>query len=144
MRTTDFSIIVAKIALWVIIIGITLSVFFMLRITPTNCGFDEECFIKKAANCQPAILVQNINGTVIEYRISGECILSKKIKVFNDRELPEVVRMLRGKDMHCEYKKGEFDKRLINGLLGGITNCKGALKQSIYDLKLADYIITYS
>lgn len=138
----DLSHKVFIIGLWTVV---AVSIIFLLLIissSGTDCKTDKACFIDAANKCRGAVLKDNIKGTIAEYVTTSNCRLIKKVKSFSKDEPAEAVALLKGKEMMCDYTKGDFNTNLIEGLAGGIEDCRGPLKEAIYELKIAQYILT--
>lgn len=108
------------------------------KLTSEDCGYDKQCFIEQANNCAKTSVKEDIAGSTILY-YARECKLKKKIDEFAEDEAEEVEAFLRGRTMECMYEQGNFDEELINGLLGGIEQCDGELKEAIYELRIAQF-----
>ncbi len=103
-----------------------------------DCGYDKQCFISSVGDCGKATLLEDMQGSTIKY-YTRDCVLKKKIDEFSQSEPEDVVAFLEGRTMSCPYQQGNFNEELINGILGGIENCDGELKEAIYELRIAQF-----
>jgi hypothetical protein len=129
------------VGLWTIVAISIIFLLLMISKSGIDCKTNKACFIEAANKCKTAVLKDSINNTIVEYITTSNCELIKKIKSFSKDEPAEAVALLKDKDMRCSYKKGDFNANLIEGLTAGITDCKGPLKEVIYELKIARYIL---
>ena len=106
----------------------------------TDCEFDTACFFEKANNCEAARFSEDIEGSLVEFTISTNCVLTKKITQFSDAEPPEIVALFGDKEMSCSYTKGAFDVGYTT-FLGNVNLCRGDLKEAIYELRIAQFEI---
>ena len=111
-------------------------------VTPTkDCGYDKKCFIALADKCGRVAVKEEIAGSTIQYSTEG-CVLKKMIVNFAEDEPIEIQTLLKDKTIECSYESGNFDEEFIEGILGGIDRCTGSLKDVIYELRIAQYMIT--
>ena len=68
------------------------------------------------------------------YRIDG-CTLTKELTKFSDAEPVVVQNFFTGKMMRCAFEMNKFDATLAQGLLAGLNQCEGSLKESIIQLQ---------
>ncbi len=96
----------------------------------TACN-DKECFISAANDCKDISITTTEDVGVIRYASSKNCIFTKTLVTLTDDETREMKKLLEGKSMTCEYKKGKFDSRLVTSLIYGTEYCLGDLKDNL-------------
>lgn len=120
------------------ILIISITAFWITR--PKNCGYDKVCFIEQANACNKAELKQDFGGSILMY-VVNDCVLKKEFEEFSEQEPEEIKDMFKGKDMECPYEQGNFDSELIQGLIPKIEECQGPLKNTVYELRIAQLLI---
>ncbi len=91
----------------------------------------KDCFVTSANNCEELLIKVTEEAGTFAYSTKG-CLFTKTVLSVNEE--PELKQLLEGKSMTCTYTQGEFDMRLINGLIFGIENCSGDLKDALTGL----------
>lgn len=129
----------------ILIIAIIIVVFASAYIIgngliENDCS-NELCFTKDANDCKETIYVHNDKDMVFEFITSNDCKVSKKLIALPEKEPQEIKDLLVGKEMVCNYEKDNFNQDLIKTLLGGLENCEGDLKETFYELAIAQYEI---
>ena len=124
----------------IVLVIIVVSAIIFFAPFRTNCNFNTACFIEKANNCESALFVEDIEGSIVEFTISPQCVLTKKITQFSPAEPPEIVALFGNKEMTCSYTKGGFDVDYTT-FLGNVDLCRGDLKEAIYELRIAQFEI---
>jgi hypothetical protein len=117
--------------------------FIIISVIPTTegCGYDKACFIAKANNCEESVVREDLQGSTILYKSSNDCVITKSFEEFSESE-PEEIKLLFGnKDMACTYEKNNLNEDFVS-LVGGIEFCDGELKDSIYELRLAQIALS--
>ena len=119
---------------------VVIAVIAVLFASSKPQGCSRDCFIKKADNCENAVLREKLANTttIIKYKAEN-CNLIKTIESFDKAEPEEIISLFKGKEMSCSYEKNDFNEEIINGLVGGIEDCSGDLKDAIYELRIAQY-----
>jgi len=113
-------------------------VIFMLFFSSSECE-TAECFAEKANNCEKSVYILDEEGTTYRFTSSTDCVVEKSVTAVSDTE-PEIIReMFLNKAMSCTYSQDGFDERLLSTLLSGLENCEGELKESLYELAIAQY-----
>jgi len=118
----------------IILLIVIISLFTRTKVQ--ECS-DDICFLQKAQACESAYMLKGEVGSVARYEIVDNCVLRKSIEKFGATEPVEIVNLFSGKYMDCPYTENMFDETLILNLVSGITECSGPLKDSIYELKIA-------
>lgn len=122
-----------------VILIILLIMFITSLFKGTSLCTDSACFIKNAQACKESTFVQDEVGSKMLYKIKSGCILEKSIQTFAADEPIEVITLFKDKKISCEYTQNNFDENLISSIVAGIDLCSGDLKDSIMELKLAQY-----
>jgi hypothetical protein len=122
---------------------VVILAFLIISVIPftEGCGFDRQCFLDKANNCEASILKEDLQGSIVRYESSTDCKLTKRFERFSDTEPEEIEILFKQKDMTCTYSQGNLDPDLVS-LVGGIEFCEGNLKDSIYELRLAQIALS--
>lgn len=102
----------------------------------TNCAA-ADCFVNAANNCEDAKIVSQEDVGTIEYKSTKKCVFTKTILEPNEKVGTGLKAFLKGKSLTCNYKKGKFDRRLVDTLVFGIENCRGNLKPVIAEALLS-------
>lgn len=126
----------AAVASVILVIGVTLYFLTGTGITANICN-DTNCLTAAAEACQDAVYYQDVEGTKVKYEIKG-CTLTKTITEFGPKEPQELRDLLSDKSLDCLYEKGNFDKSWID-VFGGLDKCNGNLKDTVYELRMAQY-----
>jgi hypothetical protein len=100
---------------------------------PKNCNYDKECFIEQAIEGNKVSVKEDVAGSTLKYTLDGN-VLTKEISKFSDEEPEEVIVLLKGKKIRCNFE--EFSEELIDGVFGGIEQCEGELLDIIYELEI--------
>jgi hypothetical protein len=112
---------------------------FFLLAGPENCGGDKDCFITNAQSCNPSILELDDGGTITTYEVNEACVMVRTMTKLAESEPQEVKLLFENRSMVCTYSRGQFDVNLVNTITRGLENCDGSLKDSIYELIIAQY-----
>lgn len=113
----------------ILFIVIVTAIFVAMLTYSKKCDI-EDCFIDRANSCKPTTFRDNTTGLMIEYKIAKGCMLMKTVESVPDG-LPEIMYVLRGKNMRCHYEKNNFQKEHLLTLKGVLENCEGELKDAI-------------
>jgi len=106
-----------------------------------DCGFNKNCFIRLADNCEPALYHQEEVGSLVRYEITG-CQLAVSFEKFAETE-PEEMRTLFGnKRMSCPFTKGRFDANWLTQFVAPVRYCSGDLKEAIFAIRAAQLVFT--
>lgn len=99
----------------------------------TTCE-SEACFIERANGCLPTTYRSELAGSTILYQVK-DCTLYKSLNEFGPDE-PEVVKeFFSNKEMRCPITQNAFDSIYLDGIVGGMDNCEGSLKNAILQLQ---------
>ncbi len=106
-----------------------------------GCGYDKQCFINAANNCESTVLREDLEGSTILYRSTEDCAVIKEFEEFSGSEPAEIQLLFADKEMACTYEKNNLNEDFVS-LVGGIEYCDGELKDSIYELRLAQIALS--
>ena len=120
-----------------IYIGLSITVLIILFVIllfsfETDCGFDNECFIQRASNCNEATLTQDLDGNTIKYRSTDDCALIITMFQMKEEEPEDVKALFEGKEMRCEYV--DFDPTWVDHFLNSYQSCQGELVDAVNQL----------
>ncbi len=97
---------------------------------------EKQSFIDTANQCKEASIVIDVAGSKLGI-IAKDCVLTKSFMSFADSEPQDIITLFKGKSMQCSYASITADDL---SLTTNIQNCDGALKDSIYRLKISQYL----
>ncbi|MBD3310103.1 hypothetical protein GF351_02700 [Candidatus Woesearchaeota archaeon] len=101
---------------------------------------DEACIVQAYADCEPAYLEENIEGTTAVVAVQDDCTISKRIEELDPDEPEEVRTLFQGAEMTCIYPEDRLTEDMVT-VLASTDYCSGELADSIDDLRLAE--LTY-
>ncbi len=90
-----------------------------------------DCFIEHANECKPTSLEVDDSGTIHYYEIQDNCVFYREYTKLADDEPQEVVDLLLGKSLTCNYALGEFNTDWVNTISIGLEDCEGELVDSM-------------
>jgi len=96
---------------------------------PEECK-DKTCFITEANDCKNISIDITEELGVVRYS-SENCTFTKTIVSLKENENADIVNLLKGKSLTCNYTKGQFDSMWVTSFVAGLENCEGELKDSI-------------
>jgi len=121
------------------VIVVVILTFFLGRVGSETCTTDI-CFIQNAQECKDTTYIKEEAGTgsFVLYEIK-DCNLEKSIQTFAEDEPIEIRDLFVNKKMACAYSRGGFDETWIESIVAGIDACDGALKDAIFEVRLAQF-----
>ncbi len=120
------------------VIVLVVSVGLIFYLTRTVECETEECFFLEANACNKAVYTATTGYALFGFE-TKECSLTKTVLSLSSEEPDSIRDMFVNRSLTCTYREGGLDPRLLNTLLGGLENCKGELKDSLYEIALAQY-----
>lgn len=121
--------------------GIGLLIAFVLFGLTSSQGCEGiDCFVATANECGKATYYEMFSETEMEFS-TADCVLTKKVSSFASTETEEVIELFSGKEMNCPYEKGNFPTEWMEGIASGMEDCQGELKETIYEVQLAQYVL---
>lgn len=109
------------------------------EIAVIDCGFNKQCLIDLANDCEKVVLHQDEDGSIIRYEIS-DCSLDISFEKFAADEPEEMRELLGDKTMECSYGRGNFDASWLDSFIAGVEFCEGDLKNALFTLKIAQLV----
>lgn len=101
---------------------------------PVTPGQDTAAFIAAANDCRDMSMTVTGGVGTFTYESTSGCTFIKTLLRLNASEKQGMKTMLEGKNMTCDYTKGNFDSRLVTSLVGGMEYCNGELKDNLAKL----------
>jgi len=110
-----------------VIIGLVFGGIYLFSNAGVKVCTTDECFIGLADQCKPVKMGKEEAGSL--YELSAEnCVFTKHLKEMSAEEPEEMVGLLEGKSMTCEYLEGTFNPDWVETISVGIEECEGELR----------------
>ncbi|MBT3408736.1 hypothetical protein HN415_08730 [Candidatus Woesearchaeota archaeon] len=145
ISTNFFNSILHKKIFYIILVLIILLSFILLFFfnnSVENCS-DLDCFLEKANKCEKSSYIYDNNEIIFEVSSNkfgdNTCQLTKKVIGLPSLEPSIIKEAILNKELKCIYNMDEFNQKWINTLLGGLNDCEGELKNSLYEIAIAQY-----